>query len=136
MTDTPTSAKYSFPHIGCAKSSEQQYDCFYAECKNDVLFYDRQCFSGNPYDRCDLADIIIHQHNVGCLDCCIRSHASHGNADIRSCQYRSIIDAVSDKCQFFFLRFFPAGGVLPVPPYLPAAVLHVLHQYQALLPLP
>ena len=112
----------SFLHIGCAKSSEQQYDCFYAECKDDVLFYDRQCFSGNPLRS---MRILRTSSSISTT-----SAASIAASDPMLPMVMPISALVSTgaslmpsptNASFSFL-VFPSGGVLPVPPYLPAAV--------------
>ena len=75
--------------------------------------------------------IIIHQDNIGCFDRRIGTHASHCDSDVRSGEYRSIIDSISNKCKtlFFFFSFSQKCFHLLLL-YHPAAVLHVPHRYQ------
>ena len=43
--------------------------------------------------------IVVHEHNVRCFNGRIGAHGTHGNADVRSCQHRGVVDAVSHKDQ-------------------------------------
>ena len=36
------------------------------------------------------------------VDRSIRTHASHGDSDICSCEYRCIVDTITDECQSLF----------------------------------
>lgn len=125
----------SFPHIGCAKSSEQQYDCFYAECK--TMF----CFT---IDSVFLEILTIDAILRTSSSISTTSAASIAASDPMLPMAMPISALVSTGASLmpsptnasFSFFGFSLRRRSTVPPYLPAAVLHVLHQYQALLPLP
>ena len=126
----------SFPHIGCAKAPSSNTIAFTPSAK--TMF----CFT---IDSVFLEILTIDAILRTSSSISTTSAASIAASDPMLPMAMPISALVSTgaslmpsptNASFSFFVFFPSGGVLPVPPYLPAAVLHVLHQYQALLPLP
>ena len=67
--------------------------------------HDAQRLFRNALRHRDLQRVIVHQNDIRRFDGGIRPHGSHGNADIRAGKYGGIVDAVTDKGQFFMLVF-------------------------------
>ena len=48
--------------------------------------------------------VVIHQYYIRSFNGSVRTHSAHSNTDVCPAKHRGIVDAISHKSQFFFLR--------------------------------
>ena len=70
---------------------------FYSQGKNDILFYNAQRLAGNPHGCGNLGRFIRHDYHIRRFNGCVASQAAHGDSDIRPCQDRRVVNAISHK---------------------------------------
>ena len=89
--------EYRGPHVGQAKSDEQQAAEFDDQRETDVFVYDSDALAGNLDRFCDLERVVIHQYDIGSLNGGVGTHSAHSNTDISSAKNRCVVDAVADE---------------------------------------
>ena len=48
--------------------------------------------------------VVIHQYHIRSFNGSVRTHSAHSYADVCPAKHRGVVDAITHKSQFFFLR--------------------------------
>lgn len=90
-------AKDGEPHIGDAERREHQNQQLNAQRKDDVLPNNRHGLARHADRAGDVGRLVVHEHDVGSLNCGVRAHGAHGNANVCAGEHGCVVDAVTDK---------------------------------------
>ena len=66
---------------------------------------DAHGFARDAHGACDVGRLVVHQHDVGCLDGRIGTHGAHGDTDVGAREDRGVVDAVAYKGELVFVVF-------------------------------
>ena len=91
--------KNSQPHVGKPQCTEDQAQHLDADGKADIFIDNAHALPGDTDRKRDLFRVVIHQDDVCRLNCRVRPHRPHGNADVGTGKDRGVIDPVSYKGQ-------------------------------------
>ncbi len=98
-------AKDGKPHVGDAERREHQDQQLNAQRKDDVL-PKQSSWSCAPADRAgNVGRLVVHEHDVGSLNCGVGTHGAHGNANVCTGEHGRIVDAVAYKGELALARF-------------------------------
>ncbi|CAI8692242.1 LigA [Burkholderia sp. IT-111MI5] len=88
--------EYRHPHRAEPRDREAEEHDLHAEREADVLHQYAVRRARQPHERGNLAQVVVHQRDVGRLDRRVGAHRAHRETDVGARERRRVVDPVAD----------------------------------------